>query len=454
MTSSLPAWAPYAPTETKPWDWKRVLHLHRRAGFAAPRAILQRDLEDGPDAAIGRLLTGTLGINSSISDIAELSQTIGDAAVGSDNPERLKAWWVYRMLFTPDPLGERLTLMWHNHFATSNRKVENLALMHVQNGLMRRHARSPFPQLLKAVVKHPAMLIWLDADSNRKDHPNENLARELLELFTLGIGNYSEQDIRESARALSGWRVEGGKFKFNPSQHDPDDKTVLEHRGKLAGDDLLRLLCEHPATARRIAWRICDTFMGENLVDEAAIDQLAEGLRAHELDIGWAVSAVLRSERFFAEENIGSRVLGPVEYVVGTLRTLELLTPPPSTLVLASWLARMGQDLFYPPNVGGWAGGRSWLSSRAIVARANFANALGEGRLWSPPQAPDLERVLGDDAGRVQALGNDVARLMHLLYGDAPLDLAQDIADRCKSADCPLQNAVVALLSRPEYHLA
>ena len=194
------AWAAYEPSDAAPWNLGRVVHLHRRAGFAAPWAALQKDLADGPQVAVERLLRGQ-SASAVAMDFETLARSIGDAASASGNAERLKAWWLYRMLVSPDPLGERLTLVWHNHFATSNRKVKNLVLMREQNDLLRAHARAPFGELLRCVVKHPAMLIWLDADSNRAGHPNENLARETMELFTLGVGNYSEEDVRQAARA-------------------------------------------------------------------------------------------------------------------------------------------------------------------------------------------------------------------------------------------------------------
>jgi hypothetical protein len=207
-----------------------------------------------------------------------------------------------------DPLGERLALMWHNHFATSNRKVQNLVWMREQNELFRQHGRGPFAELLRAVIKHPAMLVWLDADSNRKGHPNENLARELTELFTVGIGNYTEADIKEAARALTGWTVMRNEFQIQGARHDPGEKAVLSHRGKLTGDDLLDLLIEHPSTARRLAWRLCGTFMGEGVVDDDALDRLTKDLGEHGLDIGWAVETILRSELFFSEKNLRARV--------------------------------------------------------------------------------------------------------------------------------------------------
>ena len=382
-------WQPYTSDDKAPWNLRRVAHLHRRAGFAAPWEVLQRDLREGPEAAVDRLLSGKQGAAATPDDFETLAATIGDAAVASGNIYRLKAWWIYRMIFSPDPLGERLTLVWHNHFATSNRKLQDVALMRRQNELFRQFARAPFGELLRAVVKHPAVLIWLDADSNRREHPNENLARELMELFTLGEGNYSESDVKESARALTGWTVKSREFREVAAYQDDGEKTILTRRGNLRGDDLLDLLLAQPATSERLARRVCEMLMGEGMVEAAAIGELAAGLREHELNIGWAVETVLRSAAFFADANIGNRVLGPAEYIVGAVRALELFDPPPSTTVLAEWMAALGQDLFEPPNVFGWAGGRSWMNTRSLIARGNFAQRLAEGALQNSSAPPD-----------------------------------------------------------------
>lgn len=388
-------WQPYIPDDNVPWDLRRVAHLHRRAGFAAPWDVLQRDLRDGPHAAIDRLLAGKLPLASTPDDFASLAATIGDAAVASGNIYRLKAWWMYRMLFSPDPLGERLTLVWHNHFATSNRKVQDVGMMRRQNDLFRQFARGPFAELLTHVVKDPAVLVWLDADSNRREHPNENLAREIMELFTLGVGNYSEDDVKDAARALTGWTIKNREFREVAAYHDEGEKTILGRRGNLAGDDLLRLLLEQPATSVRLAQRICELFMGEGAFDNAASDELAVGLREHGLNVGWAVETVLQSAAFFADENIGNRVLAPTEYIVGAVRALEMFDPPPSTIVLAEWAAALGQDLFEPPNVFGWSGGRSWINTKSLIARANFAQRLAEGALQSGATSPPWPALAG-----------------------------------------------------------
>lgn len=382
-------WAPYTPDDKMPWNLPRVVHLHRRAGFAATWSEIQRDLKDGPLPSIDRLLTGKARGQFVPADFERVSALLADAAVSAGDPARLKAWWVYRMLFGPDPLGERLTLMWHNHFATSNAKVDDLAAMRRQNELFRTLSRKRFGELLTAVVRDPAVLLWLDAPANRKEHPNENLGRELMELFTLGIGNYSEDDVRDAARALTGWTVEDGEFRDVPARYDGGDKIILGKKGAWKGEDLLKILLEQPATARRLAVRLGEQFFGEGVLDKDGLDSLADMLRRDKLHIGRAVETVLRSRVFFAEKNLRTRVLAPAEYVVGAVRALEMLDPPPSTVALADWMTLLGQDLFYPPNVFGWPGGRRWINTRSVVGRANFAAALVGGSSAGRPEPLD-----------------------------------------------------------------
>ncbi len=416
------AWTAYEPGEQSPWNLRRVVHLHRRAGFAATWGELQRDLKEGPQASVDRLLKSKAHSEGVADEFVPIAKALGEQAVDASDAARLKAWWFYRMLWSPDPLRERLTLLWHNHFATSNEKVNDLVAMKRQNDLFRTHGRGPFGALLKAVVHDPALLIWLDAPANRKGQPNENLGRELMELFTLGVGNYTEADVKEAARALTGWKLARGEFRDWAPEHDDGEKTVLGKKGLWNGDDLVRILLEHPATSRRIASRLCEWLMGEKAVDAAGIDALAAGLRGHDLDIGWAVETILRSRAFFAESNLGNRVLGPVEFLVGTARALECFDPPPSSLVLGEWSARLGQDLFYPPNVGGWTGGRDWLTTQAIIGRANYAAALVGGEL-AARKVPLDGLALAGRHGRDRDLEEIVTFVAELLTG-APPDAA------------------------------
>ncbi|MFI5454403.1 MAG: DUF1800 family protein [Isosphaerales bacterium] len=388
-------WALYVPDEGAPWNLRRVVHLHRRAGFAATWDELQRDLKDGPEASINRLLEGrsrSCGVPDGFAGIAD---RLADLALATPEPNRLKGWWVFRMLCGPDPLTERLTLMWHDHFATSNLKVNDLSLMRRQNETLRSLCRAPFGRLLQAMLRDPALLVWLDAPDNTKAHPNENLSRELMELFTLGVGPYSEEDVKQAARALTGWKLIDDEPRFIASRHDPGSKTILGRTAAFDANAFARLLLEHPATSRRLAWRLCHEFLGEGTADQAAINSLAEGLRAHDLDIGWCIATVLRSRLFFDPANLGNRVLSPIEFVIGSVRALEVLDPPPSTPVLADWCGRLGQDLFYPPNVGGWTGGRSWISTRSAIGRANFAAAMVEGESVGLSTPLDLLALAG-----------------------------------------------------------
>jgi uncharacterized protein (DUF1800 family) len=233
-------WAPYSPSAQAPWDLRRVVHLHRRAAFAATWTELQRDLADGPGQSITRLLRGNArndGVPENFENIAEQLATAAhrNLGLGAADPRPLKAWWLLRMYRGPDPLGERLTLLWHNHFATSNEKVKDLGAMWRQNELFRKYARAPFAELLNAVVHDPALLIWLDAPANRKGRPNENLARELMELFTLGIGNYTEADVKEAARALTGWKVGQGNFAIGSPTTTTARKRCLAGRARGKG---------------------------------------------------------------------------------------------------------------------------------------------------------------------------------------------------------------------------
>jgi uncharacterized protein (DUF1800 family) len=429
-----------------PWDLRRVVHLHRRAGFAAPWDVLQRDLKAGPDASIERLLNGEEKLHTP-AEFATIAEVLTDSATASNEINRLRAAWFYRMLFGPDPVGERLTLMWHDHFATGNAKVRSVRAMRRQNELFRTHTRAKFSTLANAVVRDPAILEYLDASANRKGHPNENLARELMELFTLGIGHYTEVDVKEAARCLTGWGVAEDGFVESAARHDDGEKTVLGMTGKWTGTDLVNQLLKHEATASRLASKLVKTFFGEGACPAEAVKELAAGLHEHALDIAWAVSTVLKSRLFFADANIRTRVSAPAEFVTSSARALGLFDPAPSTLAMADWSARMGQDLFDPPNVGGWPGGRMWISSRSLIARANYAAALVEG-----PNSGRTEPYDAAGAAKTAGFGSertDVLTYHHrLLFGTDP---SAELSKQLAALDS--RKLVVALLSSPEAQL-
>lgn len=447
------AWKPYKPTKELPWDVSRVMHLHRRCVFGASPKELQRDLAGDPQDAVTRVLSGNCRIQGTPADFDQASRLLNRAALSSGSPLRLKAWWIYRMLYSPHPLQERMTLMWHNHFATSNLKVKDLVQMSNQNAMLRQNSMGPFPTLLRGVMHDPAMLRWLDAPSNRRGRANENLARELMELFTIGAGNYSEHDVSETSRALTGWTVRNGTASFLPQAHDPGEKAILGRSGKFDKEDVIGILVDHSATPRRVAWRLTNEFFGESGPGEAAIQELAEGLRHRRLDIGWATETILRSERFFLSTNIGSRICDPTTYLLAPLRAIEAWQWPPSTPVLAGWLTRFGQDLFYPPNIGGWTGGRAWLATRTVLARSEYAKIIATGQLANPPQAPKLDQVFGViGKGRTDA----AKRMADLLLGGT----ARGFYPTEKKASAnnfliseTLSDALTSILNSPQAHL-
>ena len=369
-------WAPFVPTSDDPWDLGKVAHLHRRAGFGATRAKLLRDLKDGPKASVDRLLSPP----KSDTDAAQVVESLKQGVLDSGDGERLKAWWLYRILFGTDPLREKLTLFWHGHFATSDRKVGSVPLMLGQNETLRRHALGEFADLLNAMIPDPAMLVWLDGAGSKKEKPNENFAREFLELFTLGVGHYTEKDVKEASRAFAGWVREGRDFRrgdvfrFDATQADDGEKTFLKQTGRWKPADIVRITLEQPACAEFLCRKLYRYFLSEAKEPTELIRPLAEQLRKNKYSIRHVVEVILRSRHFYAMENRRQRVAGPVEFSAGLLRVLEVPRPDVRLLSLAAACARQGQDLFHPPNVKGWDGGRTWLSSTTVLERGNWSN--------------------------------------------------------------------------------
>lgn len=381
------AWEPAPPEQ---WNRKWAAHLYRRAAFGFPPGAvatetpawqaLQQAVDRGPDAAVDELLAG----GPEQSRYNELMDSLGEriaGSVGRASPfgqtletDKLQGWWLYRMLHAPHPLLERMTLFWHDHFATSIAKVGKATWMFRQNRLLRRHALGQFRPLLHGISRDPAMLDWLDADSNIKGRPNENFAREIMELFSLGVGHYTEADIREAARAFTGWSIADGEFYFNESLHDDGEKTVLGRTGRWTGDDVVDILLEQPATARFLIRKLYRLFISESeSPSEALIEPLADRFRQSGYDIRDCVGTILRSRLFFSEQAYRQRVKSPVEYTIGLLQSFDTSVPMQQ---LAQAMDGLGQSLFAPPTVKGWDGGRNWLNSATLLARHNLAAKL------------------------------------------------------------------------------
>jgi Protein of unknown function (DUF1800) len=373
------AWQPWRPVASQPFNTKWAAHLLRRAAFGASPIEIQSVVRDGLDKTLDRLLDGDPRVAARA---AFLSDT-GENLAREDDPVPLRGWWLYAMLYSGNPLREKLTLFWHNHFATSVNKVRSPLLMFRQNQALRTHALGKFGPLLWAVSRDPAMLVWLDSNENVKSHPNENFAREVMELFTLGVGSYTEMDIREAARAFTGWHVNatGDGFEQNADEHDDGPKTIFGRSGNWDGNDVLQFLLERPPCARFVAAKLYRFLVSETEPPAVLLESLAEQLRKSQYDIGATVKRVLRSRLFFSEHAFQKRIKSPIEFVFGTVRAAWPGPYAPADLVEP--LESMGQSLFAPPNVKGWTGGKNWLTDSTLLARNNFAE-----RVCADPQPP------------------------------------------------------------------
>ncbi|MCC8391380.1 DUF1800 domain-containing protein [Paraburkholderia sp. MMS20-SJTR3] len=289
--------------------------------------------------------------------------------------ELLRAWWVGEMLATPSPLTERMTLFWHNHFTSGQDKVPYPQLMARQNLLLRRHALGNFGELLHEVAKDPAMLQYLDGASNRKGRPNENFAREVMELFTLGEGHYTQRDVAQAARAYTGWGLDADTlaYTWRPAQHDDGDKSVLGQSGPFDGDQLLDILLARPETASFIATKLWREFVSGTPEPEP-LEAIAARFRASGYDMKVALRALFLCDAFWRDGNRGVLVKSPVEFVVGTLRAFEVGYD--GTARFVAQIRALGENLLYPPNVKGWPGGTAWINSSTLLARKQFVEQL------------------------------------------------------------------------------
>lgn len=391
------------------WDRGAAAHLLRRAGFGARPAELERALAQGLEATLADVL-----VARDVSERRAVSEhddhprdddalrESARAILPTGSLDLLQAWWMALILEGVSPLRERMAFVWHAHFATSNDKVNDVRLMHAQNELLRSQGLGDFRALLHAIARDPAMLVWLDGDSNRSGHPNENFAREVLELFALGIGHYREEDVQEAARAFSGWGTEGRAFVFRSEHHDAGTKTVFGRSGNWSGDQVIDLVLEHPACSRHVARLLLRAFVAPE-AESDWIEALAAVLREREWHIGRTLEVLLSSELFFSFQARRARIAGPVELLAQAVRALDARIAPRRAAVLC---AEMGQALFQPPSVKGWDGGRTWIHSGSWIARHNamveVAEAHGNGLGGADSTLPHrvLEALLpgGDDA--------------------------------------------------------
>ncbi|SIN70401.1 Uncharacterized conserved protein, DUF1800 family [Singulisphaera sp. GP187] len=451
-------WARYEPRTDDPWDLRKVAHLHRRAGFGATRAELLRDVAAGPEASVERLFRPDPLSPEAGEAIAGLRQT----ARASANLDLLKVCWLNRMLQGPDPLREKLTLFWHGHFATSHKKVESIALMDRQNETLRTHALGDFATLLEAMVADPAMLVWLDGGTSQKNKPNENFAREYLELFTLGAGAYSERDVHEAARAFTGWvrqdsrngMMETPAFTREPAQFDDGIKSFLGRNGRWGPTDIVRITLEQPQAATFLASKLYRFLVSESgTPSPELIEPLAEELKRNQFAIGPIVGIILRSRHFYSRAAFRQRIKSPVEWSAGLVRTLEIPRAALNPLALSAACDAQGQELFAPPNVEGWIGGSAWINSGTLLERTNWAADLVWGRGENGLTSFDPLAW----AARYQLPADRVADawLDLLLQGDVGDEARRLVLDACRDGTPDgLRKGLQRLVNCPEFQLS
>jgi uncharacterized protein (DUF1800 family) len=407
------------PLSKDRWNFEMAAHLLNRAGFGGSPAEIQRLADMDQDAAISSLL-----------DYEKIPDRTANPIWARPDPDRMKkirdvnqhgtadekkqaqreegqlqrermmelrGWWLQRMARGPRPFQEKMVLFWHGHFATSVDKVRDSYYMWRQNELFRRLATGNWQELLTFAGKDPAMLVWLDQAQSRKEHPNENYARENMELFALGEGNYTERDVTEGARALTGWSLERieQKYIYRPRIHDDGEKTFLGRTGNLDGDDVIATIVAQPQAARFITSKIWNYFSGQ-MPDEKLTGALAAVLRANGNNFKPFLRVMFRSEEFYGDDIVRNQVKSPVQWLISSVQMLECDLPP--TLVSWGMTRQLGQDLFAPPNVKGWDGGITWITTNTLLTRYNDAQALVEG---TPPplEAGDFAKKQGGGNG-------------------------------------------------------
>ena len=387
------------PIDQAQWDRRAAAHLVNRAGFGAAPEEIARAAARPP----AEVVDGLVDYERIAEDFPPPTWVTPDAdrrpdrskAAGLTEEQRreklreireaerehlveLRAWWLYRMRYTKRPLQEKLTLFWHGHFATSADKVRATWSLYHQNETFRRLAGGRWSDLVTAVAQDPAMLVYLDNAQSRRASPNENFARELMELFTLGEGHYTEDDIKQSARAFTGWSLDSERFAFRERafMHDPGEKTFFGQRGNFDGNDIIRILVAQPQASRFIARKLWTFFAYEDPEPEL-VDALARAFESGGRQFKPLLRTMFLSREFHSERARGTQVKSPVQWLVGTARALEAPLPGPQPC--QAILRALGQELFAPPNVKGWDGGLAWISTTRLFHRYNIAGLLVKG---------------------------------------------------------------------------
>ena len=429
-----------SPISSSDWTYATAAHLLERAGFGATPDQITRLAAMTPQQAVDRLVNyeaiadtlapfdesviwdpGMDPFPPSRAEAVRIAREHGEGlgekllppgaqrrlqpvvdkffyslAANQIETQRLGLWWANRMLVSERPLEEKLTLFWHGHFATGENKVRDYRMMLQQNLMFRTHASGNFRDLLVGLLKDPAMLVYLDNGENIRAHPNENFGRELLELFTMGVGNYGERDVREAARSFTGWTNDVLHFKFDQTQHDPGDKTFLGRTGPLDGEDVIDTILAQPVTAEFVSAKMYRFFVREDIAP-AVRTELGRTLRDNHYQIKPLVKRVFLSKDFYSASSTGTQIKSPVPLVVSTYKKMGLREVP-TVPDFGQMTASLGQSLFDPPNVAGWAGGRTWITPATLLQRGNLFRGVlfPDQKNFRPP-----DRSMGGTDARI-----------------------------------------------------
>ena len=452
------------------WNEQTATHLLSRAGFGGTPLEISAAIKLGRAATVGRLLATppapTLPKLSANVDLAEM-RTMADEVrkkiqqtlqqQNRADLDTIRGWWISQMIQPSTSALEKATLFWHGHFATSVQKVRSATLMFQQNQLFRRFAFGNFRDMVKAISCDPAMVIWLDLQQSKEGAPNENFARELMELFTLGIGHYSEDDIKNSARAFTGYRARPlvGQFDYIEKQHDDSEKVFMEKKGKFSGDDIIDIIFQQPACAHYICEKLWIFYASED-PDPEMISSLAHTFRQANYELRPVLSEMFNSKAFYSAESDGTQIKSPTQLIVQSCKILEC--DPPPGFALQFIMQSLGQVLFAPPNVKGWDGNRAWINTSTLASRGEFTDALtGTGKTRGFEGNLQLEKFVTDEMINdcPKLIDGLTARLLVVPVGQSAR--AELIADAEKYST-PLsrtnvRNAVARILRLPEYQL-
>jgi uncharacterized protein (DUF1800 family) len=380
---------------------QKIQHLYLRAAFGETPEIINQRSKHSIEKNIQTLFDATKSYRhlKTIENPIKNNKPVSNLKIlfmilrSREETLKLNLDWLDTMAITNAPLREKMTFFWHNHFATS---TPFAWLMQVQNNMLRSHALGSFRKLLHAVAKDPAMILYLNNEQNKKDAPNENFAREVMELFTLGRGNlYTENDIKEAARAFTGWKINKmGEFEFSATDHDFGEKNFMGKRGNFNGEDILDMLLAEKQTAIYITKKIYKEFVNE-VPDEEVIASLAEDFYKNDYDIRKLMLQIFSSDWFYDDKNIGSKIASPVELLVRYKKLVNFDVKRGDGLIYMQKL--LGQTLFFPPNVAGWPGGKNWIDSSSLFLRMNMPlRILHDGGFDLRPK-PEFEEVSDDD---------------------------------------------------------